>query len=340
MVDDEDDDAKAAAEALRDVHACIELLLSVSMQSDASFEEMMPHWISAGRNVSPAAALAGMARAFTPRLLGDTDGYLARRNDGAEGDEWRVADVARERVVLALLRLFVRRPDSLTGFQQLVPGVFDAHLALGTSLRTEMCTMLKAGGMDASLVDRIGSDEQLVRQPFFWSAPGAHPSSHARARTHELARMSANTHELATRAQNARTSPKLTGSNARAQTHELRRMSSHAARARTQHLLNRSRGASQPLSPSPGAHSPPPVPCVLCGAPGEDRYEALRAARGHEGPGQAPPAPARRPGPAADHRERLPRRDDPQGRQEPRGGGLAADARPKHPGVPARARRA
>ena len=32
-------------------------------------------------------ALAGMARAFTPRLLDDAEGYRQRRDDGAEGEE-------------------------------------------------------------------------------------------------------------------------------------------------------------------------------------------------------------------------------------------------------------
>ena len=76
------------------------------------------------------------------------------------------------RVILALVALFVASPGKLTGLQQIVPKVFDVYLALKTPLRLQLCSMLKDGGMEESLVKRIETDDELVRQIFFWSEAG------------------------------------------------------------------------------------------------------------------------------------------------------------------------
>ena len=142
------------------------------MRTTDAFDELLPVFATGeAAKTSPSAALAGMARAFAQRF-----------REGAKLDE---------KVVLALLRLFVARPDSLTGFQQLVPTIFDEYLKLGTPLRAEMGRLLSDAGFDPGLVERINTDEQLVRQPFFWSAPGMrlfgrHDDIHDPAKLHQL----------------------------------------------------------------------------------------------------------------------------------------------------------
>ena len=42
----------------------------------------------------------------------------------------------------------------------------------GCALRTKLCDILAAGGMDDTVVERIRNDDQLVSQTFFWSGPG------------------------------------------------------------------------------------------------------------------------------------------------------------------------
>ena len=58
-----------------------------------------------------------------------------------------------------------------------MPRVFDVYLAKGTKLRHQVSEMLQAGGTDANLVARIEGDDNLVRQTFFWSAPGELPAT-------------------------------------------------------------------------------------------------------------------------------------------------------------------
>ena len=169
--DEGDEAAMEAAAALADVHACIELILGsaynfekrslVPYEGDSQFEQLMPIWEGSITGTAPAAALAGMARAFSARLYG-ADGK------GTSGK----LDEANERVILALVKLFVSKPESLTGFQQLVPMCFTKHLAVGTALRDEMCTILMEGGMEAGLVENIKTVDELCCEPFFWSAPG------------------------------------------------------------------------------------------------------------------------------------------------------------------------
>ena len=77
-----------------------------------------------------------------------------------------------ERIVLALASLFVEQPDRLTGFQCLVPSIFETYLVKGSPLRARLCKQLVEGGMDAATVQRISEDDRLVAQRFFWSAPG------------------------------------------------------------------------------------------------------------------------------------------------------------------------
>ena len=168
--DEGDEAALEAAAALADVHACIELILGASRKDREAFNKLLPVWTGTKAGTSPAAALAGMARAFITRIVDDAAGYQSRL---AASDAARASDAAHERVILALVELFVARPESLTGFQQLVPSVFDVHLALGSTLRNQMCEMLIEGKtMDGALAERIRTDDDLVRQPFFWSAPG------------------------------------------------------------------------------------------------------------------------------------------------------------------------
>ena len=179
-----DEQALHAAATLSDVHSCMELLLGAM-----PLEELMPTWKAADSDkATPPVALAGTARAFSTKLWANEAAFIARR-DGTQppspgGDSAglrRVAfdaaddaavDASNEKVLLALVSLFVEDPNRLTGFQKLVPRVFDAYLALNTPLRQELASKLAAGGTEAQLVKRIETDDELVRQPFFWSAPG------------------------------------------------------------------------------------------------------------------------------------------------------------------------
>ena len=56
--------------------------------------------------------------------------YDASQAAAADDDDARHTrhDASNERIVLALVALFVERPDSLTGFQMLVPGIFETYL--------------------------------------------------------------------------------------------------------------------------------------------------------------------------------------------------------------------
>lgn len=164
----ESEEQKERAIALADVHACVELIIGASLRTPEAFASLLPIWLSEKTNVSPPSVLMGVGRAFAKRLADAEDTYKGRLGASAQTEE----DLQYERVVLAMISLFVKEPGSLTGFQQLVPKVFDTFLCLGSSLRAKMCELLKEGGMDASIVGRIADDDELVRQPFFWSASG------------------------------------------------------------------------------------------------------------------------------------------------------------------------
>ena len=118
--------------------------------------------------VAPAAALAGAAERFRHEVARGEGEYQGRREAGSLNG----VDIAAELTILAMIRLFVEKPESLTGFQNLVPQVFDVYLAKGTKLREDLCSMLLSSGKDRDVIDRIAYDDGLVRQPFFWSAPG------------------------------------------------------------------------------------------------------------------------------------------------------------------------
>lgn len=79
-----------------------------------------------------------------------------------------------ERIIFSLVSLFVCRLHDplIVGFRCLVPSVFDVYLARGSHARGQLCEMLLRGGIDRGLVVRIGEEDQLVRQPFFWSSAG------------------------------------------------------------------------------------------------------------------------------------------------------------------------
>ena len=62
---------------------------------------------------------------------------------------------------------------------------------LRSQLRAKLCDMLTDGGIEPSLISRIATDDELVRQPFFWSEPGMklfgrHPDVNEPARRNEL----------------------------------------------------------------------------------------------------------------------------------------------------------
>ena len=169
---DEDEEAEAAAAAaLADVHSCIELLLGAG---DKTHKELLPVWtaaLGADAQTSPSVALAGAAKAFSASLFAHEKAYKPTATNGSEGAVG-AENAHYEAVILSLVALFVASPGKLTGFQQIVPGVFDTYLALGTPLRLKLCQMLREGGMEATLVSRIETDDELVRQIFFWSESG------------------------------------------------------------------------------------------------------------------------------------------------------------------------
>jgi hypothetical protein len=135
----ESEEAREAAIALQDVHSCVELILGASMRTPDLFESLMPIWLLEEPNVSPSSVLMGTARAFAERLEASQEGYKSALAAAKQSE----ADLQYERVVLAMVKLFVRQPGSLTGFQQLVPRVFNVYLALGTALRRKLCDVLK-----------------------------------------------------------------------------------------------------------------------------------------------------------------------------------------------------
>ena len=143
---------------------CIAHLLSSSMHTHESFNAMLPTWLAVDApddvRALPYVALAETAHHFAAHL------YSGNKKPKDHDNK------ADERTILAFVGLFVKQPERLTGFQQLVPKVFESHLTKGGALRTKLCEMLTAGGMDSTLVERIGTDDTLVKQAFFWSAPG------------------------------------------------------------------------------------------------------------------------------------------------------------------------
>lgn len=154
--------------SLPDLFRCVELLLGLSMRTDKTFNTLLPLWLSPDSNTSPPAALAGAAMAFSQKLPKLSAEYKEHTAANQKTD----ADISNERIILAMIRLFVEKPEALTGFQNLVPDVFDVFLMRGTQLRKDLCSMLLASGKDRDVIDRIASDDQLVRQRFFWSSPG------------------------------------------------------------------------------------------------------------------------------------------------------------------------
>jgi len=153
---------------LKDVFTSIVLVLSASMSSSDRFKQILPEWLHPKGAASPAQALAGTASQFVESLFGDEAGYKERRDKGCPTPH----DKKNERVLMAMVALFVERPDDLTGFQMLVPRVFDVYLAKGSALRTELCNRLTSAGHQKDVVARIATEDELVRQRFFWSAPG------------------------------------------------------------------------------------------------------------------------------------------------------------------------
>ena len=120
--------------------------------------------------VAPVEALALVAKHWHGALCESEAGYKQRRDDPKS--KLTAEDVARERIVLALVSLFVESPR-LAGFQGLVPRVFDVYLEKGTTMRAQLGRVLAAGGaMEKTTIERIATDDELVRQPLFWSVAG------------------------------------------------------------------------------------------------------------------------------------------------------------------------
>ena len=159
----------------RNRYACVARLLAFQTADPKHLDALMPVWSAAARQNSEAAAaaLAGAGKRFAHELEGSEEGYQARR--AAKGG-LTAADVENENVILAMLNLFLAEPDALAvGFQNLVPEVFDVYMCQGSRLRGELCNALASGrgvAIDAETVARIGSDDDVVRQPFFWSPAG------------------------------------------------------------------------------------------------------------------------------------------------------------------------
>ena len=157
---------------ISDLHSCIAHMLGSSMHSHERFMAMLPIWAESdpegAKKADPPAALADTAVHFSQRVFTKQSSYRSRRDKKALTPE----DKADERVVLAMIGLFVKQPERLVGIQQLVPKVFDCYLAKSTALRDELCMMLSKGGMPSDLVERIRTDDKLVAQPFFWSSAG------------------------------------------------------------------------------------------------------------------------------------------------------------------------
>lgn len=42
----------------------------------------------------------------------------------------------------------------------------------GSDLRANLCKVLRAGGLEKSVVARVADDDDLVRHRFFWSSAG------------------------------------------------------------------------------------------------------------------------------------------------------------------------
>jgi len=161
-------ETKRLSDSLPDLFRCIEVLLGLSMRTDDTFDKLLALWVSPEPDTSPPSALAGAALAFSKKLPTLSAEYKERSAANKKSD----ADISNERIILAMIRLFVEKPEALTGFQNLVPEVFDVFLLRGTQLRKDLCSMLLASGKERDVVQRIASDDGLVRQRFFWSAPG------------------------------------------------------------------------------------------------------------------------------------------------------------------------
>ena len=153
---------------LAPLHKAVRLLISLSIRDPRHFDALLPLWVKPAADSSPGSALAGAAKALKREIASNEAAYLDRREKGALDE----LDLAHERAILAMVRLFVENSESLTGFQECVPRVFDGYLALGTTLRASLCEMLLMAGQEAYVVEKIRADDALARQPFFWSAPG------------------------------------------------------------------------------------------------------------------------------------------------------------------------
>ena len=180
---------------LVEVHMGLAHMLSASMLSTESFAAALPIWAvvdpanKSSPIASPPAALAATAAYLAATMMSGAPDYLKRR----DAKKTSPADASNERIVMAMVRLFVASPERLTGFQSLVPSVFGSYLSRGCALRTKLCDILASGGMDDTVVERIRNDDELVSQTFFWSGPGMklfgeHPDLHDEAKLTSLLR--------------------------------------------------------------------------------------------------------------------------------------------------------
>ncbi len=125
---------------------------------------------AAGGASGSASTLSAVAQHYKKVLRSCEHEYEKRAKAGKPSAE----DGALERVIFGLVACFVNHLDGplLVGFRTLVPQVFDVYLRQASRPRAQLCEMLLAAGFDPTLVRRIGEEDALVRQPFFWSQAG------------------------------------------------------------------------------------------------------------------------------------------------------------------------
>lgn len=112
---------------------CLQLILSTMnpIASEPSFKKAAMHWLNAPKDTSPPVTLDATAADLALVLQEREQEYAVRLADDALDFD----DGVEERAVLAIAALFVTKSDSLLGFAQLVPRVFDVYLARGECRR-------------------------------------------------------------------------------------------------------------------------------------------------------------------------------------------------------------
>ena len=154
--------------SLPHLHRGFQLMLNLAARDESNLKSLFPLWVDPGPTHMPSTLLAGAAKQLASDLTDKGGGYRMRRNTGA----LNMHDLSYERTILAMLQLFVRLPEVLTGFQNLAPVVFDIYLEHGSELRDKVCKVLQEASQPDSIVEKVRNDDTLVKQPFFWSTAG------------------------------------------------------------------------------------------------------------------------------------------------------------------------